>query len=153
MIAKARTGCIALFLVVCILPLLGQSEGPNGLVDQKMRVIAGEKALNCGWKKPGDDPKASLKCARRAIKRKQPFIVRFDSNGIEGLISRGFAGNGAGDVYWIHVDSYTCRDIVQYPDRCPDIVKCPKPVRFFYYIDTQGEPFGHDCVPLKGEKR
>jgi len=133
-------------LILWSLPVLSQvTDDPVGMVS-KMHAIAGENALDCGRVAPEADPKASLKCARKAIKKKNPFFVRYDDNGIEGPLFTGFAGDGTGTVYWLHVDTYTCEDPRRYPEWCPYVVKCPKPVRLFYYLDTAGKPFGYDCV-------
>ena len=128
-----------------------KANAPAGMVS-KMHSIAGRDSLDCGHMAPEADPKVSLKCARQAIKRKQAFVVRYDEDGIEGRLFTGFAGDGAGNVYWLHFDSYTCQDPRRYPDRCPQVVKCPRPVRLFYYLDVHGLPYGYDCVPRYDKK-
>ena len=151
MCTPLRLACFALFLWSS--PVLSQTpDDPVGMVHQ-MHSIAGEKAIDCGHVQPAADPKPSLKCARKAVKKKQAFVVQYDGNGIEGPTYTAFAGNGDGDVYWLHVDSYTCRDPLRFPDWCPYLVKCPKPVRFYYYFDTAGEPLGYDCVNPFPKKR
>jgi len=131
---------------------LSQRVGdPVGMVS-KMHSISGRDALDCGHLAPEEDPKVSLKCARQAIKQKQAFVVRYDEDGIEGRLFTGFAGDGAGNVFWLHVDSYTCQDPRRYRDRCPQVVKCPRPVRLFYYLDMHGLPYGYDCVPRSDKK-
>lgn len=46
------------------------------LMDRRMRIIAGNDALDCGRVKLDGDPKASLKCAHQAISKKRAFFVR-----------------------------------------------------------------------------
>jgi hypothetical protein len=146
MTTALRIAWFVLLLMFWILPAHSQTtDDPVGMVS-KMHSIAGENALDCGHVAPEADPKLSLKCARKAIKKNRTFVVRYDANGIEGPLFTGFAGDGTGNVYWLHVDTYTCEDPRRYPDRCPYLVKCPKPIHLLYYLDVKGLPYGYDCV-------
>jgi|HubBroStandDraft_6_1064221.scaffolds.fasta_scaffold90665_2 hypothetical protein len=146
MTTAPRFAWFVFLLMFRSLPVHSQAtDDPVGMV-RKMHSIAGENVLDCGHVAPEADPKLSLKCARRAIEKNQTFVVRYDGNGIEGPLFTGFAGDGRGDVYWLHVDSYTCQDPGRYPDKCPYVVKCPTPVHLLYYLDVKGEPYGYDCV-------
>lgn len=152
MSTRRRFAWCGLWLLFWGLPILSQTKNdPVGMV-RKMHSIAGENALDCGHLAPEADPKKSLSCARQAIKRRQAFVVRYDDDGIEGPVFTGFAGDGAGNVYWLHVDTYTCEDPRRNSERCPYVLKCPRPVRLFYYLDTHGLPFGYDCVPRYDKK-
>jgi hypothetical protein len=152
MTTVSRFALCGLFLLSRSSPALSQkTDDPVGMV-RKMHSIAGRNALDCGHLLPEADPKASLKCARQAIKRKQAFVVRYDDDGIEGSLFTGFAGDGAGNVYWLHVDDYTCQDPHRFPEQCPYVVRCPSPVRIFYYLDMHRLPFGYDCVPRNEKK-
>jgi TonB family protein len=64
------------------------------LMDRRMRLIAGNDALDCGRVKLNGDPRASLRCARQAISKKRAFFVRLDSVGMDSYLSDGFAGDG-----------------------------------------------------------
>src|ERR1700693_2766678 len=75
------------------------------LMDRRMRLIAGNDALDCGRVKLNGDPKTSLRCARQAISKNRAFFVRLDSAGMDSSLSDEFTGDGSGNVYSVEFDS------------------------------------------------
>jgi len=120
------------------------------LLDRRMRLIAGNNALDCGRVKIDGDPKASLKCAHQAIKNKRAFVLRLDSFGIDSFLSDGFAGDGSGNVYSVAFDSlgYGPSRGVKIMDNGHDAVQiCPKPVRIRKEVSSKGAFMGYHCTP------
>ena len=122
------------------------------LMDRRMRLIAGNDALDCGRVKVGGDPKASLMCAREAISRKRAFFVRLDSFGIDSFLSDGFAGDGSGNVYSVAFDSlgWGSSPGIEILDNSHDAVQiCPKPVRIRKELSSKGAFMGYRCTPVE----
>ncbi len=122
------------------------------LMDRRMRLIAGNDALDCGRVKVGGDPKASLTCARQAISKKRAFFVRLDSFGMDSFLSYGFAGNGSGKVYSVTFDSlgWNPDPDIEILDNSHDAVEiCPKPVHIWKEVSSKGAFMGYRCVPYK----
>jgi TonB family protein len=122
------------------------------LMDRRMRLIAGDDALDCGRVKVGGDPKASVRCARRAISKKRGFFVRLDGVGIDSFLSYGFAGDGSGSVYSVEFDSLGCGPSpgIEILDNGHDAVQiCPKPVRIRKEMSSKDAFMGYRCTPWK----
>ncbi len=122
------------------------------LMDRRMRLIAGNDALDCGRVRVGGDPKASLTCAREAISKKRAFFVRLDSFGIDSFLSDGFAGNGSGKVYSVTFDSLGLGPDpdIEILDNSHDAVEiCPKPVHIWKEVSPKGAFMGYRCTPYK----
>jgi TonB family protein len=120
------------------------------LMDRRMRLIAGNDALDCGRMKVDGDPKPGLRCARRSISRKHTFFVRFDSFGIDSFVSDGFAGDGSGKVYSVVFDSLGLGPSpgIEIMDNSHDAVQlCPKPVRIWKELSPKGAFMGYHCAP------
>jgi len=145
---------IARFLAVlclCCLPLSAQIDDTSGVMDKRMRVIAGENALDCGRVRVGVNAEPALRCARKSIKRKQPFVVRFDDYGIDSFLSDGFAEDGLGNVYHIEFDSLgwgpPSEDGGEVLDDKHDFVEgCTKPARIHKDVSRKGTFMGYSCV-------
>lgn len=122
------------------------------LMDRRMRLIAGNDALDCGRVKVDGDPKASLACARQAISKKRAFFVRLDSFGMDSFLSDGFAGNGSGKVYSVTFDSigWSPDPDSEVLDNHHDAVQiCPKPVHIWKEVSSKGAFMGYRCAPYK----
>jgi hypothetical protein len=120
------------------------------LMDRRMRLIAGNDALDCGRVKVNGDPKASLRCMRQAISNKRAFFVRLDSVGMDSFLSDGFVGDGSGKVYSVEFDSlgYGPSAGVEILDNGHDAVEiCPKPVRIRKEMSSKGVFMGYRCTP------
>src|SRR4029077_8196319 len=119
-------------------------------MDRRMRLIAGNDALDCGRVKVNGDPKASLRCTRQAISSKRAFFVRLDSVGTDSFLSDGFVGDGSGKVYSVEFDSlgYGPSVGVEILDNGHDAVEiCPKPVRIRKEMSSKGVFMGYRCTP------
>jgi len=152
--AKRNGACIVAFCVIFCLPILAQMKD----MDQRMRTIAGEDALNCGRVGESADPTPALKCARRAIRGKQSFFVRFDYAGTDSFLSDGFAGDRAGKVYLVNFDSLgwgpSGADEGEILDENHDFVSaCRKPVHIRRKPSPKGTFWGFTCVAEKEEKK
>jgi len=132
------------------LPALAQANEPSSVMDQEMHGIAGTGALNCGRVEVNGDDGLALKCARRAIRRKQPFFVRFDLQGIDSFAANGFAAGGAGDVYLI---IYGSGYDAALDDGHDLVTKCAKPVRILKMTSSNRGALGYRCAPQKNEQR
>lgn len=121
----------------------------GGFMDQRMRLLAGNNALDCGRVKVNGDPKASVRCARKAISTKRAFLVRVDSAGMDSLLSDGFAGDGSGNVYSVRFDSlgWGPSPDIEILDNTHDAVQiCPKPVHIKLRSAPNGAFFGYRCT-------
>lgn len=119
------------------------------LMDRRMRLIAGNSALDCGRVKVNGDPRQSLRCARRAISQRQAFVVRFDSAGMDSSLSDGFAGDGSGKVYGVSFDSLGIGPSVglEVLDNGHDAVEiCPRPVHIKARSAPNGAFWGYRCT-------
>jgi TonB family protein len=122
----------------------------GALMDRRMRLIAGNDALDCGRVKLNGDPKPSLRCARKAISHRRAFIVRFDYAGMDSSISDGFVGDGSGKVYSVRFDSLGWGQSpgIEILDGTHDAVEiCPKPVRIKARSAPIGAFWGYLCTP------
>jgi hypothetical protein len=73
-------------ITIAISPVcICSAEYLGTLMDRRMRLIAGNDALDCGRVKLSADPKASLACAHQAISKKRAFFVRLDSVGMDSF--------------------------------------------------------------------
>jgi hypothetical protein len=122
------------------------------LMDRRMRLIAGNDALDCGRVKLSADPEASLACARQAISKKRAFFVRLDSVGIDSFLSDGFAGDGSGKVYSVAFDSlgWGADPDIKILDNSHDAVEiCPQPVHIWKEVSPKGAFMGYRCTLYK----
>lgn len=122
------------------------------LMDRRMRLIAGNDALDCGRVKLNGDPKTSLRCARQAISKNRAFFVRLDSAGMDSSLSDGFTGDGSGNVYSVEFDSLGLGPSpgIEILDNSHDAVEiCPKPVRIRKEMSSKGVFMGYRCIPLE----
>ncbi len=141
-------------LITITTPAMCECSGEylGTLMDRRMRLIAGNDALDCGRVKLNGDPKASLRCARQAISKKRAFFVRLDSAGMDSSLSDGFAGDGSGNVYRVAFDSLGWGPSrgSEILDNSHDAVEtCPKPVRIRKEMSSKGVFMGYRCAPLE----
>jgi hypothetical protein len=95
-------------------------------LEERLRVLAGSGAINCGRVWGTQNPKASSDCALLSFQNKKPFYVQFD---FEGL-----ASDATGPLYGLEYHSWGWS-----PEKLPKSVElsdgnrlltapCPKPV-------------------------
>jgi len=107
-----------------------------GMANQ-LGVLAGSDALNCGRVTLSEKPYAAFDCALRAFADKRPFHVSYDERGRGPGYSVGFAGDAAGNLYFVEYSN------AGWPARPPSeevrisddnhiiFGLCPKPPRLF----------------------
>lgn len=125
------------------------------LMDRRMRVLAGKDALDCGRVKLDGDPRASLRCARRAISKRRAFFVRFESASMDSSSADGFAGDSSGNIYSIDFDSMGIGPFegAEIMDNGHDAVqRCPKPVRIKKELGRKGMLLGYRCTQKKKQE-
>jgi hypothetical protein len=146
---KRNRACIVALCAIFCLPISAQMKDMSGLMDQRMRTIAGENALNCGRVGEDEDPKPALTCARGAISRKQPFVVRFDHSGMDSFLSDGFAGSDSGEAYLVQFDSLGWSGDHVFDDGHNFVDKCRKPTHIRKKPSPKGTFWGFTCVAEK----
>jgi hypothetical protein len=144
--------CTAGICLIFCLSLPGQEADPGRILDNRMHMIAGENALDCGRVKLNSDPNPSLSCLHKAISKRRPFFVRFDVAGTDSVLSDGFAGDDSGKVYSVRFDSLgwvPAPDVEIVDDKRDAVEICPKPVRIKKRTAPRGVFFGYRCAPEK----
>lgn len=106
-----------------------------GLLDNRLRVIAGPGARDCGQLPLRSNSKVPANCARNAIKARQPFYVRFDESGTDSDIASAMAGDARGNVFLVDFDSMGIdSDWLPLGATMPDgfhtkVIPCSQPVK------------------------
>jgi len=105
------------------------------VMDQRLAILAGKDAINCGSSPVKGNPEGVNRCARDAFRRHKAFYVRYGFQGIDSEISDGLAFDGSGAGYGVIFDSMGFSDEGLEKDASmPDgshtvILRCPSPVR------------------------
>jgi len=105
------------------------------LLDNRLRVIAGPGARDCGRLPLRSTDKGPANCARHAIESRQPFYVRFDDFGVDSIVASAMAGDAGGNVFLIDFDSMGIdSDWLPSGATMPDgfhtkVIPCSQPVR------------------------
>lgn len=149
MTTNVRGALIALFCFLCSSPLLAQTSDTSVVMDQRMRTIAGDNALNCGRVRIIEATDVALKCARKAIGGRHPFLVRFDYAGMDSDLSDGLTGDSSGDVYLVRFDSLGWGGEGVVDSGHDFIEKCPRPVRIRILPWINGSFAGVTCKRRK----
>jgi hypothetical protein len=68
------------------------------------RRLAGSRARDCGVVHVGDDPAGATKCAITSARKKAPFRVRYNLQGIDSDIAEGFVMTPAGKLFELRFD-------------------------------------------------
>ena len=96
-------------------------------IDRQSRSLSGCSATNCGHVKPREDPKAGSDCALAAVANNRPFRVRYDSVGIDTLVSVSFVRTSDNRLIRLNQfdmsfgDSLSSQNVIVNP--------CPEPLR------------------------
>jgi hypothetical protein len=144
--------CAASLCFFSLVALVGQEADTSGLMDHRMRSIAGNGAVDCGRVRINGDPQASLRCARKAISQRRAFFVRFDMSGMDSFLSEGFVGDGSGKVYSVKFDSLgwgPAPDVEILDDSHDAVEICPKRVRIRTELSSKGVFMGYRCTPVE----
>jgi hypothetical protein len=127
------------FLGICLLTLLAAALGddgePTGVLDRRLRSIAGNSANNCGTVTVHQSPKKANQCVRRAFAAKKAFYVSYHLPSRDSFSAVGLAENGSSNLYLVEFDTIrftpsAIKDDRQLLDDGHSIVTpCPKPVK------------------------
>ena len=105
------------------------------VMDQRLRTIAGNGAIDCGEVPVGGDPAKASSCAMKASRQHKAFYVRYHARGIDAQLIDGLASNSKSDTYAVIFDSLgvSANDQAQDATR-PDgdhtiVMECPKPTK------------------------
>jgi hypothetical protein len=66
---------------------------------RESRALAGLRSTNCGTVPPQDGHPEVTDCAERAFNTGRPFRVRYDTQGIDSLVSVGFVRTTSGQMF------------------------------------------------------
>ena len=105
------------------------------VMDQRLAILAGKDAINCGSSPVKGNPEGVNRCARDAFRRHKAFYVRYWFQGIDAEISDGLAFDGSGAGYGVVFDSMGFSDEglkkgASMPDGSHTVVlRCPSPVK------------------------
>jgi hypothetical protein len=115
--------------------LKANGRAKSEVMDQRLRVLAGVDAIDCGNVQVTESPANATNCAIHSFRHGKPFVVRYDIAAIESGVAGGLASNGYGDVYGVLFDSMgmssgDLKDGETMPDGShTDVMPCPKPTR------------------------
>jgi len=104
------------------------------VMDQRLRTLAGNGAIDCGEVPVDGDPAKASSCAMKASRQHKAFYVRYDARGIDAQLVDGLASNAKNDTYAVifgslGVSSDEAQDATR-PDGDHTIVmECPKPTK------------------------
>jgi hypothetical protein len=122
---------------------------PMPSMENRLRVLAGDGAINCGHVGRNKSARAASDCAVEAFAHLKAFTVYYDLWAIDSARSTGLAGDARGNVYAIDYDSRSWSSVglsneIELTDGNHIItVACPKPVKL---IKNQDGTLG--CIPL-----
>jgi hypothetical protein len=76
-------------------------------IRNRLLVLAGQGAINCGRMTPRTDPKRSSQCVHKSFENRKPFFVIYDTQRIEidSHFIAGLAGDNAGNLFDVEFSS------------------------------------------------
>jgi hypothetical protein len=77
-------------------------------LDDDLRLFAGEAARDCGSVPAGGDRADVDACVAEAFDAGEPFIARYESQGVDSKVVSAVAGNTEGKVQLFQWDSAPC---------------------------------------------
>ena len=96
---------ILIVVLVAILSLNGCSKDePQVIAYKYLRQISGENAIDCGYVRFGDNAAVTNQCVVNAYKKHQPFVARYDVEGVDSRLIFGLAGDGTEKVVSVKYD-------------------------------------------------
>ena len=78
---------------------------PSSMMDSRLRQLSGDKAFDCGRVETRKSPTEASACVLRQFHSGQPFLVRYDLQGIDSEVAVGLASTSS-IVYTVAFDSY-----------------------------------------------
>jgi hypothetical protein len=76
-------------------------------IRNRLAVLAGQGAANCGRLRAGSDPRSSSECVLKSFENHQPFYALYDTQEIriDSRFIDGLAGDSAGNLYDVEFSS------------------------------------------------
>jgi hypothetical protein len=105
------------------------------VMDQRLQILAGANAKDCGRVKERANPRSATACALRAFRHSESFRVRYDLWGIDSSVAAGFVADSHGKLYGVLFDSMPMpssnlpADATMADGSHTMILPCPKPAR------------------------
>jgi hypothetical protein len=118
-------------------PVFKKANEPadSGVMDQRLAILAGKDAINCGSVPVKGTAQRANRCARDSFKQHKAFYVRYQFQGIDSEILDGLAFDGSGAGYGVVFDSmgFSSEGLekgASMPDGSHTVVlSCPKPLK------------------------
>jgi len=110
-----------------VLPL----EKDRAELERRLAHLAGNgvrTTMDCGRIAVSQDRTPASECALNALVSKQPFHLRFDLQGYEGIYVFGLAGDGSENLYAVEDDSLLA-DMPPVAGARIRVTPCPKPIK------------------------
>ena len=119
-------------------------------IRNRLKVLAGGDAVNCGTVKPWTDPKSSSDCVLKSFENRKPFFALYDTQevSIDSRFMDGLAGDNLGNLYDVEFSSmgWSTQGLTgqsQLTDGGHILVEpCPKPITL-----TPSIYKGMTCIP------
>ena len=161
LVGKGRPRILALAWigVLCVPPVSLLPAMATGLYSQwreaapirnRLKVLAGRDAVNCGTLNPWTDPKSSSDCVLKSFEKREPFFALYNTQeiSIDSHFIDGLAGDSLGNLYDVEfsssgwsIEGLTAQS--QLTDgRHISVEPCPKPITLSPSIYK-----GMTCIP------
>jgi hypothetical protein len=119
-------------------------------IRNRLKVLAGGNAVNCGTLNPWTDPKSSSDCVLKSFENRKPFFALYDTQelSIDSRFIDGLAGDNLGNLYDVEFSSmgWSTQGLTgenQLTDEGHILVEpCPKPIAL-----TPSIYKGMTCIP------
>jgi hypothetical protein len=119
-------------------------------IRNRLKVLAGGNAVNCGTLNPWTDPKSSSDCVLKSFENRKPFFALYDTQevSIDSRFIDGLAGDHLGNLYDVEFSSmgWSTQGLTgesQLTDGGHILVEhCPNPVKL-----TPSIYKGMTCIP------
>jgi hypothetical protein len=121
----------SVLLVLVVLAVHCPAEEPA--LEQRLLLLAGKNAFDCGTVQNKQDPVPASECAKHAFSSKRAFVVRYHLGvSYDSDVMTAFAGTEDGTVFAIEYDSARWHQPKKparvFDDRHNIVTKCPAPV-------------------------
>lgn len=136
-IQPGKGGEVAVDFSLDLDPVFKKASEPadSGVMDQRLAILAGKDAINCGSVPVKGTAERANRCARDSFKRHKAFYVRYQFQGIDAEILDGLAFDGSAAAYGVVFDSMGfSSDGLEKGAWMPDgshtvVLPCPKPLK------------------------
>jgi hypothetical protein len=119
-------------------------------IRNRLKVLAGGNAVNCGTLNPWTDPKPSSDCVLKSFENRKPFLALYDTQevSIDSRFIDGLAGDNLGNLYDVEFSSMGwSAQVLTGQSQLTDggyilVEPCPKPITL-----TRSIYKGMTCIP------